>query len=696
VDIVAGVAIDALSGPRDVSCQIVQAAVDTSEAERIHSVAEGNRYAQLMLGLRGLLSIPEVGLMLWLSECAKNPSSFWALHCVFNVAPCALALLLCRPIAHVARIVPCCNSKVWERRCKALNALKKHSNFPVLIAPFSGPAIGWRFRSPVRLPANFSAMEYTALIFRAATAFVDHGIKVTPKREVLSKAMEVCVGSAGTALQDAFVVFGTPGSNLPLCAATFLFRRGLKRMHLVVTVDAATLISVSNLAVPLVFCPTHQSLLDFAIMGSACFHLKPFLPALQVSHMAADAEFGSSALGAIFVRRGGGGVQPDPAVRVEVSRVFQKGCSIGVFQGLRALREAAKKPVALVPAALSYEFLPEDTTSFLKLSGNPRSPLRIMALVRWAIRGRRGELPRFGQAHMRLGKAQVLDASSDLPSLVSNVQQQLAALTVITELHARALAELVGVPREEVLDAMRTEGVPVRVSNISAAPLSDAERWPLAMQAMVLLRSRLPSQWADWLVEPIPTASRLNSIPDDLAVLRSAPKACIPAAPVAPKGQEEPATPKAGGAGPVTMDSLAAAMASMLVAAENTAEGVARTMRDDGITELTEAHLKQQLLKPLSGQDGLAAPLALGAAHIVSEKLNFGKGSSAFKEQAQIGPLWRFSSQLLLGFEHKVSRGLAKLSKQSATHPLKTMSACTCLVVLFSLGMTTEVDSMKL
>jgi len=175
-------------------------------------------------------------------------------------------------------------------------------------------------------------------------------------------------------------------------------------------------------------------------------------------------------------------------------------------------------------------------------------------------------------------------------------------------------------------------------------------------------------------------------------VLRSAPKACIPAAPVAPKGQEEPATPKAGGAGPVTMDSLAAAMASMLVAAENTAEGVARTMRDDGITELTEAHLKQQLLKPLSGQDGLAAPLALGAAHIVSEKLNFGKGSSAFKEQAQIRP----SSQLSLGFEHKVSRGLAKLSKQSATHPLKTMSACTCLVVLFSLGMTTEVDSMKL
>merc|ERR1719313_3323213 len=110
-------------------------------------------------------------------------------------------------------------------------------------------------------------------------------------------------------------------------------------MDLAITVDAMSLLSVSKLAIPLILCPTHRSLLDFVIIGISCFQLHPLLPALQMPHVAADAEFSGlpflghilKALGAFFVRRGGGAVQPDPKLRTEVSRVFKKGRPIEVF-----------------------------------------------------------------------------------------------------------------------------------------------------------------------------------------------------------------------------------------------------------------------------------------------------------------------------------------------------------------------------
>ena len=54
------------------------------------------------------------------------------------------------------------------------------------------------------------------------------------------------------------------------------------RLDLEVTFDSASLASLTQLNAPLVLCPTHRSLLDFVLIGLACFQLRPLVPALQV------------------------------------------------------------------------------------------------------------------------------------------------------------------------------------------------------------------------------------------------------------------------------------------------------------------------------------------------------------------------------------------------------------------------------
>ncbi|CAE8612115.1 unnamed protein product [Polarella glacialis] len=407
----------------------------------------------------------------------------------------------------------------------AASLLGRCSNLPVLYQPFTSPASAWLFRSSLlRLPEDWDATQYSLLVHRAAVAFARRPAVPSqkgPPRGYAEEFRNVKV-VPGPWVVDAFLAFSQPKSRLLHCVASFLIRRALSWMHLTVVIDIASLESVTDLQAPLVLCPNHRSLLDFVLIGVTCFQLQPLLPALQIPKVAADAEFASlpflgralAALGAFFVRRGGGSVQPDPALRAKVGGAFHGGRPLEVFlEGLRsrgrrqmrlrtgllrALRDVSQRTVAIVPLALSYELLPEDASFYDEMSGLPRPPLRTGALLHWAFRGMRGELPPLGEARLRLGVPRTLDASTDLGQVVAGVQQQLVELTSLTTLHARALAELLELPPDAVTAALRNGGLMVRDSSLSAtAPLPEQERWPLALQAATLtpLRKKLPPQW---------------------------------------------------------------------------------------------------------------------------------------------------------------------------------------------------------
>ena len=215
--------------------------------------------------------------------------------------------------------------KAWERRSRLANRLLRYSLLGQQFAPFTAPSSAWLFKSSVRLPADWDPVEYSLLIHRAAVCF-SKDLASAPPRGLGPDFCDLRVVVPRPLWEDALLAFSTPGAPPFVCGAAFLVRRVLQWMDLRVTVDAASLTSVQSLAVPLVLCPTHRSLLDFVIIGSACFQLRPLVPAMQMPSVAADAEFAGlpllgrilAALGAFFVRRGGGSVQPDPALRAEV------------------------------------------------------------------------------------------------------------------------------------------------------------------------------------------------------------------------------------------------------------------------------------------------------------------------------------------------------------------------------------------
>jgi alkyldihydroxyacetonephosphate synthase len=591
------------------------------------------------------------------------------LNSIFNVGPGAIVVCFCSLINFFASFVPCFSKMTWIDNLKTAKTMKGLTVLPSQYEPFSNPSDPWRFQSSVRLPKDWNETDFCILMLRAIEAFGENGLKTTPDEKALRKVQEVRVASSGSSFLDAVYTFSNPEGSLPLCTTAFLIRRALNWMDLSVTVDATTLQSVARLNEPLVLCPNHRSLLDFVILGAATFQLHPLIHDLNVPYVAADAEFSGlpglgrilAALGAFFVRRGGGGVQPDPALRAEVGRVFRKGSTLEVFlEGarsrgrrqlrlrsgfLRALRDVSQRPVALVPIALSYELLPEDGTFYDELQGDPRPPLSTMALVQWVIRGMRGELPSFGTAHIRLGEPRVLDSSTDLASMLSEVQEQLAALLAISSLHVRALADLLELPSEDVLQALRRAGLPVRDSRIkTATPLTDAERWPLILQAASVMRGYLPQEWANWLVEPVPEPGRLGG---------ARMKAPVPLGKMISSQVYEPTRQRADTEVKLSKDKLldvedvARALAVRLVTVANSAEKLAQALYKDATAEITHEHLLQQLLKYQTDRKALPAALVHGAAKIVAEKLGLvekqtRRGSS---EPVPVNPIWPDSVQ---------------------------------------------------
>jgi len=648
VDMVAGTIMEALAGCRRATDpaaaqqpdpRIRHATVDSSQADWIPSFRTLMVRLFQILALRRDLSLPEGGLLLRLLTWSDNETAFWLLDIVANRAPNAILSLLCT-VAYCIAFAVGLRSDEWKERCKNIRMLSRYSHLPMQYAPFSSPSSAWQFKSSLRLPADWDPAEYSSLIVRAAVAFAAAASKggsgaaaSTAARAAEASFAELRVVAPRGVVQEALLTFSMPGAPLFQCTAAFLIRRVLQWMDLTVTVNASDLNSLTHLSAPLVLCPTHRSLLDFVIIGAACFELRPQVPTLKLPHVAADAEFSGlpflgralSALGAFFVRRGGGAVQPDPALRAEVGRVFRNGRPLEVFlEGLRsrgrrhlrlrtgllrALRDVAQRSVALVPVALSYELLPEDQSFFDELRGLPRPPLRTLGLVSWVLKGVRGELPSYGDVHVRLGATRVLDASSDLRALLSQVQAELVGLTALSTLHARALAEVLELPAGDVLQATRSAGLRLRPSRLDGwgVKLSEAQRWALALQMAILLRDQLPQQWALWLVEPVfgrTSAPSQRPLSDDESQ----------------KSGPEVAAEKDPGA--LDIAAVARALAAMLEAAEEAGHNAAKQMREGGITAVSEEHLAQQLLDTQDGRGGLPPPLARGAACIVAGALS--------------------------------------------------------------------------
>jgi len=273
--------------------------------------------------------------------------------------------------------------------------------------------------------------------------------------------------------------------------------------------------------------------------------------------------------------------------------------------------------------------VPEDHAFFNELAGRPRQPLQTTVLITWLWRGLCGSLPPHGDAYVKLGARQEMSASTDMVNSLTKVQEQLVVSTSLTTLHSRALAKVLDLPSETVLKELLADGLPIRPSGVcESVQLSTAQLWALALQATVLLRSRLPTRWARWLVEPVYDKTSPHSY------IATTPNGTCP-------GNSAPTPSKKTDTGIVVQ-----MLTDMFESAESTAQHAVHMLQESGITRCSEEHLVQELVNPRVGSTGLPPPLARGAAFIVATRLNIAKhdqqkeSSSTLKSSREVELLW--------------------------------------------------------
>eukprot|EP00929_Paragymnodinium_shiwhaense_P031046 TRINITY_DN1747_c0_g4_i1.p1 TRINITY_DN1747_c0_g4~~TRINITY_DN1747_c0_g4_i1.p1 ORF type:complete len:2129 (+),score=480.49 TRINITY_DN1747_c0_g4_i1:110-6496(+) len=699
VDMVAGAALEAMAGPAQT---IIQATLDASESDRMHSIRETQRLLHQVMALRGTFSLAELGLLSRLRRRSENERIYWLIHTTLDLWPAIALQAATSAIAAVAAFcgwIPGIDAKRWDKLSGKAKALRKVVDLPTQYKPFIKPQVAWRFKSGRRLPENFDTMEYTMMIFRGALTFAETDLRTGPQPGAASAFRELRVASTGgSLLGEWFEAFSSPGAPLTQSLAMFLVRRGLGWVDLKVMVDLSALHAATLGTDALVLCPQHRSLLDFVIVGAACFQLAPLVPRLKLPSAAADSEFSRlpvlgkvlANLGAFFVRRGGKFGQPDPGLQSEVARVFNSNRPMELFlEGLRsrgrrqlrlrtgllkALRDVAQRRVALVPIGLSYELLPEDHSFYNELCGNPRPPLSTLALLSWVRRGVNGELPSLGDARVRFGTMHTFDEKTDIPQTLEDLQDELVDLTCVTELHARALAEVLTLKREDVIKALEAAGIavlPTRLSRSGAEQLPDAERWPMALQVATKLRKRLPDSWSWWLVEPVSEKS-LKAQTADTPVngVKQIKDGAEPhingkvlGMPAADAKEDEPRC----------LQALMDAFTLQLKTAEDVAMRTAEALQAGGTVAVSQEHLLQQLLKPSMAGD-LPPALAKGAASIVTAKLSptgfiprvgsksrldHGKATSqTAAASGPITPLWTEKSRVATKSSHSDAESL--------------------------------------
>ncbi|MFL5927719.1 MAG: SDR family oxidoreductase [Gaiellaceae bacterium] len=296
---------------------------------------------------------------------------------------------------------------------------------------------------------------------------------------------------------DLRFVLRQPEGSFAIRLTAWLVTKALRRASDLVTFDLASF-ERARLTTPrdarLVLAPSHRSYLDFVLSAYLCF-ARPDL-GIAVPHNAAAVEFSRipvmgrffRSLNAFYVERGQG--REDENLTSHVHALARDGKTIEFFiEGtrsrsrrfldpkrgfVRALQTSGERIVVL-PIAISYDRVPEETSFLHELAGNERAPMRLSALVGWTGRLLRGRV-RLGRIHLAAGAPVLLDKSRSAADIGRQVVAELQRATTLTTFHLRALlvddpALAVDVPA--LADAVRARGGCVLESSLDVPEAAD-------------------------------------------------------------------------------------------------------------------------------------------------------------------------------------------------------------------------------
>ncbi len=291
----------------------------------------------------------------------------------------------------------------------------------------------------------------------------------------------------------------------------------------------------------IVLAPSHRSYFDFLLSSYVCFQ-HPEL-GIPMPRIAAAEEFSRlpvvsrvlTRAGAFYVRRGVGRAVPE--LGQELERVVKEARALMFFiegqrsrgrrvlapkRGLLRALQATNRPFAVLPIAISYERVPEESAFERELRGGARSKMSVEAIFRWLLALGRGEV-KLGRVHMACGNPLLLDPTTDVQDLARQVAAEIQHETVITSFHLRAFlahafpqrAASAGAASASNAQSKEEQGAESRTASVHE-PLDEAwlaqaiERrggrvlasdTPLPESPSPALLQSLQSQWMHWFYQ---------------------------------------------------------------------------------------------------------------------------------------------------------------------------------------------------
>ena len=346
---------------------------------------------------------------------------------------------------------------------------------------FTQSSFDFRSERPSDGPA---AREYVETVCRGIHR---HLLRCDPSEVPLA-------GRRGPALGgDLRFALGQPHGTAAIRASGWLITKVLRRCTDLVSFDLASF-ERARRAVPegagIVLAPSHRSYLDFVLCSYLCF-ARPDL-GIAIPHIAAAVELSRipilgrifASLHAFYLERGVG--HEDKALTRQVQALVRERRVLELFieggrsrtrrfleprRGFLRSLQATGERFSILPVAISYDRVPEEASFLRELSGEPRPPMLLSALLGWTARLLRGKVA-LGRIHIACGEPLALDLGCDVRVVASDVIAELQAATVASTFHLRAFLArepTASVSVRALAEAIRARGGRVLESSLEGA-----------------------------------------------------------------------------------------------------------------------------------------------------------------------------------------------------------------------------------
>ncbi|MEO7997580.1 MAG: SDR family oxidoreductase [Gemmatimonadaceae bacterium] len=300
--------------------------------------------------------------------------------------------------------------------------------------------------------ADFSSREYVISVCRGVSRYL-----LEQRDNEWTLAGRSHIGNGG----DLKWVMRSPTGNAFVRTGIWLTTKVFRRITESVTVDVPSFERARD-AMPagaaIVLVPSHRSFLDFVLCSYLAF-TRPDL-GIKVPYVAAAVEFGRIPLlgyllrsvHAFYVDRGASRENRDLAKRVhkmldagEVIEFFVEGARSRTRAFLRPKRgllrcvESSGRPSMLMPIAISYDRVPEESVFVRELSGAPKAGLRLGPLFGWLADVWRGRV-NIGRIHMACGTPIMMDGTTHAQNAGEEIIRELRTAMAVTSFHIEAYA----------------------------------------------------------------------------------------------------------------------------------------------------------------------------------------------------------------------------------------------------------------